>query len=142
MTDAMQPGLRAFVCYNELPAGLAAYPVMDNRSAPHLNVGDIAIIDPHDTTPFEGELFLMHEGMGSERFIINETFTRERIPGWCVGPVAQPSWMSDVPCVPGCPPSRWCDFPYRTEVLEQKLLGRVVGILQPAFAEPKRLACA
>ncbi len=128
-----QPDLRSFICYDRLPAGFAAYPVMDNRSAPHLQIGDVAIIDPHDTTPFEGELFLMHEGMGSDRFIINETFTRGRIPGWCVGPVAQPSFMAGKK-------GRWCDFPLSTEVLEQKLLGRVVGILQPAFAEPMRIA--
>ena len=54
-----QPGLRSFIVYDALPAGHAAYPVMDNRNEPHLHVGDIVVVDPNDTMPSDGELFLM-----------------------------------------------------------------------------------
>lgn len=131
-TPPQQPGLRSFIVYDELPAGLAAYPVMSSDCEPHLHFGEMAIIDPNDCEPMDGELFLcLFDGGRGPRFI--ETFLNPKIPGWCVGTIQQPAFAKEFG-------GRWCDFPYRSEVLSRKLMGRVVGILQPAFSEPLRIA--
>jgi hypothetical protein len=64
-----QPDLRAFVLYDRLPVGCTAYPVNDNRNAPHLRVGDIAVIDPSDRDPAAGELFVIDRGEDSSGIV-------------------------------------------------------------------------
>jgi hypothetical protein len=133
---AMQPGLRSFIVYDRLPEGCAAFPVTDNRNAPHLAAGDMVVIDTRDHDPSEGELFAV-EWMSGRREVV-ETFHLPKIPGWCVGPLAPQMPMAldgTVVTMPG----RWCDFPYRHEALADRLIGRVIGILEPKFAEPMRL---
>lgn len=131
-SPAQQPGLRSFIVFEEVPAGCAAYPVMSGDCEPHLHVGEMAIVDLQDCEPMEGELFLCMFTSGcGPRFV--ETFTNAKLKGWCVGPIQQPAFAREFG-------GRWCDFGLPRDVLARKLLGRVVGILEPAFSEPMRLA--
>lgn len=132
-----QPGLRSFIVYDRLPAGLAAYPVMDDRNAPHLRTGDFVIVDPTDHEPCAGELFLMDWKSSPGHYGVNETFETAGIKGWCVGPLSQPEMVKEA-MANGAPVSRWCDFGYKTEALSDRIMGRVVGLLEPKFAEPIR----
>lgn len=130
-----QPGLRSFIVYDRVPAGHAAYPITDDRNAPHLHMGDFAIIDPSDTDPCEGELFLMEWHSSPGHYSANETFSKPGITGWCIGPVAQPEWVKEA-IAAGAPPVRWCDFGYKTEALRERLMGRIVGLFQSTYSEP------
>ncbi|WP_230629336.1 S24/S26 family peptidase [Sphingomonas sp. Leaf37] len=152
---AQQPTLRSFIVYDRLPAGCLAYPVTDEANAPHLRPGDIAIIDTADREPANGDLFVIDWQSGGSDIV--ETWS-QRMQAGC-GPNRE---IIDTVCwkVAGSNRARtaagvmermragrlvgWVDGPYATEgpnagVLNRKLRGRVVGILQPAAAEPLRL---
>jgi hypothetical protein len=149
-----QPDLRAFIVYEDLPQGFVAYPVTDEANAPHLRPGDIAIIDPTDCEPAAGELFVIDWQSGGSDIV--ETWS-QRMTAGC-GPNGE---MIDTVCwkVAGSNRSRsyddamerlrlgqpigWVDGPYATEgpragALKRKLRGRVIGILEAAYAEPPR----
>lgn len=125
-----QPGLRPFIVYNELPLGLAAYPVMDDKNDPLLRLGEMVIVDPHDCEPSEHELFLIQWDSDPTPRVV-ETWMMPKLNCWCVGYVKQPGWVEGM--------GRWCDWGYKTEALSARLLGRVVGILEPVFAEQTRV---
>ncbi len=151
-----QPDLRAFVVYDRLPAGCTAYPVTDNRNAPHLRVGDIAVIDPSDRDPAAGELFVIDRGEDSSGIV--ETWRMSLrassgpggsiidTTGWMVAPTNRArSHAEREDRMKRGVHVGWVDGPYATEgvnagYLKQRLRGRVVGILEPAFAEPLRLS--
>lgn len=147
-----QPDLRAFIVYDSLPQGFAAYPVTDESNAPHLRPGDIAIIDPADRNPTPGELFVIDWQSGGSAIV--ETWS-QRMTAGC-GPNSE---MIDTVCwkVAGSNRARsagdvaqrlraglpvgWVNGPYPTEgpyagALNRKLRGKVVGILTGANAEP------
>lgn len=149
-----QPDLRAFIVYDHLPQGFTTYPVTDEANAPHLRPGDIAIIDPADREPSNGEMFVIEWQSGGSDIV--ETWS-ERMKAGC-GPNRE---IIDTVCwkVAGSNRARtaagvmerlragrlvgWVDGPYATEgphagALNRKLRGRVVGILQPTAAEPLR----
>lgn len=150
-----QPDLRAFILYDRIPAGCIAFPITDDDSAPLLRAGDVALIDTTDRDPAEHELFGIQWNCGARSIVelwalpgrYSSGPNGEMIDsrGWWAGPYNRPRsrqalastyWARrPVPC---------SDGPYASEgpnagYLPSKLLGRVVGILEPRFEEPRRL---
>jgi hypothetical protein len=134
-----QPDLRAFVSYTSLPPHCVAFQVTNNDCLPHLRPGDIAIVDTRQREPAPHELFVIEYGRGRRptRQIV-ELYTKRT--GWWANACNRPrSYNPDLRAVSGA------DGPYAMEgegldYLCDKLVGQVVGILEPAFEEPKRLA--
>lgn len=154
IAQPQQPDLRAFIVYDRLPHGFAAYPVKDDANAPYLRTGDAAIIDPTDHEPATGELFVIDWQSGASDIV--ETWSH-RMKAGC-GPAGE---MIDTVCwkvarsnrarsaddvlrrLRAGQPVGWVDGPYPTEwpyagALSRKLRGKIVGILQAADAEPMR----
>lgn len=152
-----QPTLRAFVVFDTLPAGCIPFLVTDERTAPLLRPGDVAVIDTSERSPAEHELSLIRWNDG--RTTIVEAWTQPGRYGcgpngemidtrcWYVAAYDRPRtnahWCEAIEARP----LRWgfADGPYATEgphagALSRKLVGRVVGILEPRFAEPMRTA--
>lgn len=136
---AQQPGLPAFVVYDRLPEGCVAYPVTNDDHLPLLRAGEIVIVDPEDREPQNGEFFVVDWGGLHSRPKVIETYNHK--PGrWSAGArhrgwnAAALGWgnigdfVGDAYLVP--------------EHLSARIKGKVVGILEPMFAEPKRLALA
>ena len=133
---AMQPGFRSFIVYDRLPEGCATFPVTDDSNAPHLRAGEMVVIDTADHQPFDGELFAIQWQSGSRQIV--ETFHLPKLTGWCVGPLESAGVAGPLDGALQ-PQGRWCDFGYREAALSERILGRVVGILEPTFAEPARI---
>lgn len=154
-----QPNLRAFVVFDELPAGCIAFPIVNQDSDPLLRPGDVAVIDTNDRRP-DADLFLIEWGRGNPigpRRVLVELYPKRGRYGspaaegskWYAGAYARPRSheaalaaiiSGDRKC------STFVDGPYDTEdqpngwYLPSLLIGRVVGILEPRFAEPMRIA--
>lgn len=153
-----QPGLRSFIVYDCLPPGCIAFPVTDNDAAPLLRVGDIAVLDPVEPEPIEHELFVIEWGRssGNPRRCLVELWQRElenaegKFFGWFAGAYNRPRTQQEAfrraraEGVLRC----FIDGPYPArgskngDYLPSLLIGRVVGILEPRFEEPKRLGSA
>jgi hypothetical protein len=154
-----QPNLRAFVVFDELPAGCIAFPIVNQDSDPLLRPGDVAVIDTNDRRA-DADLFLIEWGRSSPagpRRVLIELYPKRGRYGvsamegskWYAGAYARPRTAEaavaaiiagDKKC------STFVDGPYDLEgerngdYLPSLLIGRVVGILEPRFAEPKRVA--
>lgn len=124
---APQPGLRSYIVYSETPAGCLTHVVTSDRAAPHLRAGDVAIFDPTDLEPTQGEHFLVQWTSADRRDVVE---TRNELGGWCF------TWEAAVAAIGDDTPLkvRWRDGPYRPEGIAQRILGRIVGIL----AQPPR----
>lgn len=137
--------LRALPVHSDVPPGCTVYPVADDRSSPHLRAGELAIVDLWDRTPDHGELFVISYDSpceeSGERLCIVMVYRRTlRVPA-DDGPTPQPRWLQA---------ARWFAVPYdrsatvegpfRPGGIERKLVGRIVGLYQPAFEEARRIA--
>ena len=161
LPNPMQPELRAFIVYNQLPAGCIAFPITTDNSEPHLRKGDIAVVDTREREGVEHELFVIEWGRnapcGPERCVV-ELWTKEytrpggaKALGWWAGAynrprtreafMAQKSGGIITGVIDG--PYAHRDFPHpgdpNADYLTSLLIGRVVGILEPTFEEPKRI---
>jgi hypothetical protein len=134
-TAPLPPEVRALTVLGTVPDGCRAMPVLDDRNAPHLRQGEVAVIDPTDCVLIHGELFAILYGSGPA--IMQAIWrTRGDLSAWwalCLDrpkdwPEAQ-AWMAAGRALP------MGDGPYRAGALEERTLGRVIGILQPATAE-------
>ncbi|MHA0335838.1 hypothetical protein [Sphingomonas aquatilis] len=135
---AQQPTLRSFIVCDRLPEGCVAYPVTDETNAPHLRPGDIAIIDPTDRDVCVGELFVAQWGSGKTDIV--EAWTADAVHWKVGGSNRARSHASVLERLRQGSQVGWVDGPYPSEVLKQKLRGKVVGILEPIYAEPLRIA--
>lgn len=132
--DAQQPGLRSFIIYDQLPTGCDAFEVKGHGSEPHLRDAEFAVIDPADTAPMMGELFAVRFDSGREAIVeVGLTdivsIDGEHSTGWMI------YWQKELvtACGSGTRTMRWSDGPYREHHLSDKLMGKVVGILEPDF---------
>jgi hypothetical protein len=141
----MQPGLRSFVVYDQIPDGCEVHEVQNRDSHPHLRKGDFVIVDTWDRAPCIGELHLIQwkSKRTGERDVV--TMEKKRVnvcrggrgPGvptelWFVGPYAPQRMMALTGEEVG-PAIRWADGPYRDEYLDDIIIGRIVGIYEPDF---------
>lgn len=133
-----QPGLRSFIVYDELPAGCFAIEIEDDENHRHLHLGDFAIIDPTDTDPIDGELYLI-ERSGGRRQIVEAQSSPFRTPDrFMIAPTTVRAMFTA-----GGEFGRrlrFMDGPYSREYLQETFLGRVTGIYQPDFQNTLRIA--
>ncbi len=126
----------------EVPSGMFTHVAEDHRSEPLIRRGDTAVIDPAASEPVNDGLFLIRWNGGTAEIVqVWERAYRghdgETECGWMVGPYRRPrsheqgeEWMRHTRIID------WMvNGPYPTPSLAEKLLGRVVGIFQPANAE-------
>lgn len=132
-----QPDLRAFIVCDRLPEGCVAYPVRNNDHAPHLRAGEWVIVDPTDCTPTHRDLFVIQWQGGSGPQVVEAAWFDQARDYWMVG--VRRSRFNRGSTLPVSDGILCGDFPYRTGQLEQRFLGRVVGILEQEFTEPLRL---
>lgn len=139
-----QPDLRAYIVLPKVPEDCLSFMVPDDRMEPFLHAGDIAIIDPADREPDQGDLFLIQWNDGGRQVVeIKRHPKPENIVGWDgTTDYWQACWGMTMRSLGGENEvtMRWGDGPYSTFHLTDKLVGRVVGLLQPAFVEPLRIA--
>lgn len=133
--SAQQPGLSSFLVCDRLPEGCVTYPVLDRRHEPLLKVGEWVIVDPEDREPRGGELFVIQWQSGGAPSVV-ELQQMRSCSLWAVG--ARHRGTNAKALVFGQPGEIVGDFGYRSEQLAERLLGRVVGILEPAFDAPTR----
>jgi hypothetical protein len=148
-----QPDLRAFVVFNELPSGCIAHLVTDDRTLPVLRPGDTVVIDTADCEPTHRDLFVMDYGKGSERprRVVVEMALRQHtngtrsFNGWWSHPLYRPRSNEEAAeWAAAGRPMYFSDGPICSEsasgmaYLRAAIVGRVIGILEPNFAEPMR----
>ena len=150
-----QPTLRPFIVFDHLPAGCIAHLVTDRWSLPILRPGDTVIIDSADCEPTQRDLFVMDYGKSGDqpRRVVVEMELREHTNGkseylgWWSHPLNRPrsnveaqAWWE------ARKPIYFSDGPICSEnetgmaYLRDAIVGRIVGILEPRSAEPKRIA--
>jgi len=129
---AMQPGLKPFIVYDQVPAGLAAYPVTNNHHAPLLRAGDWVIYDPTDREAVHGELYVLRWQSGDRIPQVVEVGLQKE-DRWAVG--ARHRGVNAKELVFGNIGEIVGDSGYRAAQLTERFLGRVVGLLEPA-SEP------
>lgn len=138
-----QPGLRAFVVYDRALSYHLPFPVTNDDTAPLLHHGDTVLVDTRQRDPISKELFLIEWLSGQRQIVL------------CWHPRCKPDhpiaklfnvgrYKPDPRLAEWCPPNgdeplRWADGPYSATALAQKLIGRVVGLLEPRFEEPRKL---
>jgi hypothetical protein len=152
IAQPQQPDLRAFIVYDHVPVGCTPHLITNNDTAPLLHPGDVVLIDTADRQPAP-ELFLIRWATGALNLV--QLYSREldllepdrstkRAKVWfCAAfnrPRTQAAWKA---CFDKGYAVGMSDGPYRaegpgSEYLPSKLVGRVVGILQAANAEPLR----
>lgn len=138
-----QPGLRAFIVYDQLPAGCVAFEVPDNSSAPYLHAGDFVVIDPADREPCEGELFaitwksdirqlwqIVRMDLRAGRYGNGGVFAEGW--RWFIGAVAARAPMT-LAGHPAGPASRWADGPFGEDYCREICHGKVIGIFEADF---------
>ncbi len=124
--------IRALTLLDAVPAGCRAMAVLDDKNAPHLRLGEVAVIDPADCGLVHGELYAVQFGRGPS--ITQALWRRHDDQGhWWTHTLNRPcdwpetdAWMRAGKTVPAA------DGPYRSGGLEEKILGRVIGLLQPS----------
>lgn len=140
-----QPGLSAFIVFDEVPAGCIVQEVLGNRIAPFLRNGDFAIVDTSDREPTSGELYLRATAGGMVEFVEINQFDTSRITQPGGAPFTEPLWAAywtnTVASGDGTARRvRWFDGPCRTQAMAAQLIGKVVGLYQPDFRQQLRLA--
>lgn len=137
-SPAQQPGLRAFIVCDRLPEGCVAYLVTDRWNEPLLRAGEWVIVDPEDTVPDHGELFVLQWQTGNVGPQVVVTNYMEKLGCWGVGGT-KPIFAETADGPVLLQGARLGDFGYKTHQLQERIKGRVVGILEQNFEEPIRL---
>jgi hypothetical protein len=129
-------GLRALTIFDWLPVKQVTFLTSEDGAEPHLCKGEFAVVDTTDRDPQHGELYVIqYDGFERRRVLVQVQSDRLNI----TSPGAKPSlvwWCSDLRGwrrtdeeMLGCPIyAGMSDGPYRTENLQPKLIGRVVGV--------------
>lgn len=135
-TQGRSSELRALTVFDLLPAKHVTFLVSQDGAEPHLRKGEYAVVDTTDREPQHGELFVIqYEGQERRRHLVQVRSSMLNI----TGPGAKPSqvwWCGDLrgwrktdERMLGCPVyAGLSDGPYRTEHLQSKLIGRVLGV--------------
>jgi len=131
--------IRALEVFGTLPAGCSVYPVANDDSAPHLRTGEFAIIDPTDTDPQHGEVYVVRwmDGGTSIRQLFSRPFQNEsgqHIGFWTRCLNFEPF---DMASAKGNFISyrSYADGPRLAARIKEALVGRVIGV----YAAPDHL---
>lgn len=131
--------LRALTLLDALPPGCRALAIRDDRHAPHLRAGEVAVIDPADCDPVHGELFAVQYGDGPTVMQTVWRTTGNLTAWWCVSLDDPKSWAECQARMDAGRALYLADGPYRPGGLEERTLGRVVGLLQPSTLEMRHV---
>jgi len=118
---------RALEMMPSVPQGCMLFPVMDDRSYPHLRLGEIAVVDTTDREPQHGEVFVIQWSSG--RRCITQLLNRgvhfsDSQDDWWTSPLTQRQ------SIPVMGELRMVDGPRSKEGMRKSLVGRVVGLVQ------------
>jgi len=130
LSTTRNEGFRALTVFDVVPDGCRDLPVRDDWNAPHLRDGEVAIVDPGDCDLQHGELYAVAYSRGPE--IMQAVWrTAGNVTTWWAMNLNRPrsrdefdAWLRAGRTIPAA------DGPYRPGGLEERILGRVVGILQ------------
>lgn len=135
--------LRALTVFDSLPPGCALQLVSNDDSAPHIRVGEFAVIDPADTAPQHGEVYIVRrlDGTTSIRQLISRPFKSPaggELIGWwtrCLNFVPYDDALAaarrDAPGeIPFISHLSMIDGPRLADVIQPSLLGRVIGVFE------------
>lgn len=134
--------LRALPVFNVLPAKHVTFLITEDGAEPHLRKGEYAVIDTTDRDLQHGELYVVQDGSGRRSRRLYQaradhlqlgTGTRKSLCWW-LGDLRGYRRADDqgigVPVFAGL-----SDGPYRTQDLQSKLVGRVVGLAFTALGD-------
>ena len=127
---------RALQLFDSIPAGHVGVIVTDGDFAPHLNRGEIAVVDTSDQSIEFGELYVLRMNMDSPphlRLLELVQLTRDDGGLW---------YAFSLPGVGGLVYEgmrlRYADGPLRPEFWPEKCLGRIVGYMAPLWEGRQR----
>jgi len=142
--------LRALTMYNHVPAGCILQPVTNDDSAPHIRAGEFAVIDTTDTVPQHGEAYLIRwlSGRTSIVQLMSRPFNHPEngmLIGWwtrCLNFVPYDQALAEARrgspgAVPFISRRSMADGPRLADVIQQSLIGRVVGVYEAAQEQLK-----
>jgi hypothetical protein len=127
--------IRALEMIRTLPEGCTLFPVMDERSDPHLRQGEIAVIDLTDREPQHGEVYVIQWSSG------RRCITQLIGPGFAgFSPAEADHWWTGAltyrQSVPGVGNNlRYIDGPRSRSGIRKALIGRVIGIFKSLAVE-------
>ena len=122
--------VRALTLLDAVPPACRAMRIDDDRHAPHLRAGEVAIIDPADCDLVHGELFAIGYGRGPAVMQVIRRTTGDLTAWWCVSLDDPRTWAECQARINAGSVLRMADGPYGPGYLEERTLGRVVGLLQ------------
>jgi hypothetical protein len=137
--------LRALTMYDHIPAGCFLQPVTNDDSAPHIRAGEFAVIDTTDTVPQHGEVYLIRwlSGKTSIVQLMSRPFNHPEqgmLVGWwtrCLNFEPYDAALAEARRkAPGAIPfishRSMADGPRPADVIQQALIGRVIGVYEAA----------
>jgi hypothetical protein len=131
----MEQPIRALTLLDVVPAGCFLYPVTNDDSAPHLHVGEFAIVDTTDTQPQHGELYLVRRSDGGTS--LQQLLARSHT---CDGQTYVGFWTRCLNFKPyrenrtqggqirQISHRSMADGPRLADVIQKSLVGRIVGV--------------
>jgi len=133
-TPIIPQPLRALTMFDHVPAGCRLQLVVDDDSAPHLRVGEFAVIDTGDTDPQHGEVYLVRWSNGRksiEQIIAKRHRFQDRafIGFWtrCLNFEPYTSATGNTLCVSH---RSTMDGPREANEIKKAIVGRVIGFYQ------------
>jgi hypothetical protein len=124
---------RALMPFDQLPKHHWTFAITSDDAAPHLKLGEFAVIDRSDKDLQHGELYLIQWEAGPRDVVQagSRMVAWEKRPasvGWWVGALDRPRNRDDVfEWWHAGKEVRMADGPYLEDHLRSKLIGRVVG---------------
>ena len=119
---------RALQLFNHVPAGHKGVLVTGRDFEPHLRRGEFAIVDEADKSIQFGELYVLTIGSGRHEHLATVQLLRQTVGLWWGFSLAGKGGT----VIDGrrC---RYVDGPLRYECWPDKCVGRVVGVMKPAW---------
>jgi hypothetical protein len=120
---------RALELVAQIAEGCMLFPVMDDRSDPHLRRGEIAVVDTTDRDPQHGEVYVIEWSNG------RRAITQLIGPGFSgFSPPEKDHWWTGAltyrDSVRGMGELRMIDGPRSKAGIRKALIGRVTGIFE------------
>jgi hypothetical protein len=139
---------RAFMVYGHVPDGCIVLAIADEFSLPHLRPGEFVLVDTADTAPRNGEVFVIEWNSGRRNVCQARLASRrnpwfqEGVDTWMVGSITRPSIeaLMAAPRKAGVIPTfnGWTEGPFDPDHLQEKLVGRVIGLFVERDNGPMR----
>ncbi|WP_166096695.1 S24 family peptidase [Rhizobium flavescens] len=150
------PAPSSLICYQTLPPGCIAFLVKDDYSAPYIRAGEWVVVDTTDRTARVGDVYVIHWDSGGRNLCQARHSSKMwqpdgKTPCWHVGSLKTSSkeefdaWLkqTEEARAHGAIPTwrgGWTEGPLNLDHLESKLVGAVIGLYQPTFDSPLRIA--